>query len=159
MDIVVYREPGFKEAWYLLIPAGKEESLLTAKVVHWYRSRMRIEVTFRDFKAHLGLRGLSLQVRPCVRLERMLMLLAIAYVVLLSLGIGPFGQRFRTRMELLRCKSRHGALRALIVLSIALAGIFHALIHRPGVLLPLPVQAFRRLFRRPVSVLFTTPSP
>ena len=33
------------------------------KVVEMYQRRMNIEVTFRDFKSQLGVRGLSLKVR------------------------------------------------------------------------------------------------
>jgi len=48
VDVVVYRERGFKEPWFLLAPAGKEDILPTEKVVELYRRRMNIEVTFRD---------------------------------------------------------------------------------------------------------------
>lgn len=63
VDVVVYRERGFKEPWFLLVPSGKEDILPTEKVVELYRRRMNIEVTFRDFKSHLGVRGLSLKVK------------------------------------------------------------------------------------------------
>lgn len=57
IDVIVYRERGFKEPWFLLVPSGKEDILSTERIVELYRRRMNIEVTFRDFKSHLGVRG------------------------------------------------------------------------------------------------------
>ena len=62
VDVVVYRGKGFKEPWFLLVPSEKEDTLSTERVVELYPRRMNIEVTFRDSKSHLGLRGLSLRV-------------------------------------------------------------------------------------------------
>jgi len=70
VDIIVYRERGFKEPWFLLVPADSEEILPTETVVRLYRSRMRIETSFRDFKSWLGVRGLRLKVRKAERLNR-----------------------------------------------------------------------------------------
>ena len=57
LDVVVCRGKALKEPWLLLVPSGKEDILSTERVVELYRKRMNIEVTFRDFKSHLGLRG------------------------------------------------------------------------------------------------------
>jgi len=54
VDIIVYRERGFKEPWFLVVPPGCEGILTTEKVVELYRERMQIEVKFRDFKTHLA---------------------------------------------------------------------------------------------------------
>ena len=37
VDIVVYREKGFQEPWFLIVPAGSENILPTEVVVQWYR--------------------------------------------------------------------------------------------------------------------------
>ncbi len=62
VDIIIYREKGFKEPWFLIGPAGVEDILSDDKVVALYRERMQIEVKFRDLKTHLGVRGLCLEV-------------------------------------------------------------------------------------------------
>jgi hypothetical protein len=62
VEIVVFHDPDFQEPWFLLVPAGSEAQLPTAEVVALYRERMHIELTFRDWKTHLGVRGLRLEV-------------------------------------------------------------------------------------------------
>ena len=119
VDIVVYRELGFKEPWFLVLPPDSEKVLPTIDVVRWYRSRMNIEVTFRDFKSQLGVRGLLLQMRRDIRLQRLLAIVVVAYVLLLVLGVSPYGQALRAKMEVLRRKPRHGTRRTLSVISIA----------------------------------------
>ena len=52
---------------------------------------MQIEQGFRDFKTHLGVRGLRLQVRVAERLGRLLVGFCLAYAVLLLLGSSPLG--------------------------------------------------------------------
>jgi len=123
VDVVVYRERSFKEPWFLLVPAGKEDILSTERVVELYRRRMNIEVTFRDFKSHLGVRGLSLRVRKGERLDRLLGALVLAYILLLVLGAGAVGKSLRKRIEILRSKARHGTRRTLSVLTISLFAI------------------------------------
>ncbi len=63
VDVIVYREPGFQGAWFLLVPPDSESYLPAAEVVRLYRQRMPIEPCFRDGKSHLGLRGLRLRVQ------------------------------------------------------------------------------------------------
>jgi len=120
VDIIVYRERGFKEPWFLLVPAGSEEILPTESVVRLYRSRMQIEVSFRDFKSWLGVRGLRLKVRRAERLNRLLTGLALGYILLLALGTSRLAQQLRREMELLRRRARHGTRRTLSPLFLAL---------------------------------------
>jgi hypothetical protein len=132
VDIIVYREKGFKEPWFLLVPADSEESLPTETVVRLYRSRMRIEVSFRDFKSWLGVRGLRLKVRKAERLNRLLTGLALGYILLLALGESRLAQQFRREMEILRRKARHGTRRTLSVLSVALLVVSDPLLLSPA---------------------------
>ena len=120
VDLIVYHGSGFQETWYLLVPAGSEKILPTKKVVEIYRSRMRIEQGFRDWKTHLGVRGLKLESNRAVRMERLLLALALAYISLLVLGSHEWVQSQRLRFETLRRKPRHGTRRTLSVLSHAM---------------------------------------
>lgn len=120
VDIVVYRGRGFQEPWFLIVPPDSEASLPTEQVVEYYRWRMRIEVTFRDFKSCLGLRGLRLKVRKAEKMERLLICLALAYIVLVAMGETSQGRALRKRIEIRRKKPRHGTRRTLSVLTIAL---------------------------------------
>jgi len=120
VDIIVYREKGFKEPWYLLVPADSEEILPTDTVVQLYRSRMQIEVSFRDFKSWLGVRGLRLKVRQAERLNRLLTGLAMSYILLLALGTSRLAQQLRGEIEVLRRRARHGTRRTLSCLFLAL---------------------------------------
>ena len=84
---------------------------------------MNIEVTFRDFKSHLGVRGLSLKVRRGERLDRLLGAMVLTYILLLVLGAGEIGKFLRKRIEILRSKPRHGTRKTLSVLTISLFAI------------------------------------
>lgn len=120
VDIIVYRERGFKEPWFLVVPPESEEILSTEEVVEWYRCRMKIEVTFRDFKSLLGVRGLRLEVNKAKKIGRLLICLAIAYALMIAMGDSDLGRQFRKQIEVLRKRRRHGTRRTLSVLSIAL---------------------------------------
>jgi hypothetical protein len=113
VDIVVYWEREFKEPWYLVLPPGSDDSLPTEKVVELYRSRMRVEQGFRDFKHHLGIRGLDLEVDQAERLGRLLQGFLLAYTLTLALGETIVGQAARERFETPRRKPRHGTIRIL----------------------------------------------
>jgi hypothetical protein len=69
VDVIVYHEPGFQEPGFLLVPAAFRALLPTNLVVALYRDRMQIEQSFRDFKIHLRLRGLQLQVDIAPRMD------------------------------------------------------------------------------------------
>ena len=81
---------------------------------------MRIEQGFRDWKTHLGVRGLRLESNKAVRMGRLLLSLALAYIALLLLGSHDGVQNQRLRFETLRRKPRHGTRRTLSVLSHAM---------------------------------------
>lgn len=123
VDIIVYREKGFKEPWFLLVPAFSERLLPTELVIEWYRARMNIETSFRDFKSLLGVRGISLKVRKAERLDRLLAGIVLLYILLLVLGVSELGEELRKKLEIVRHKARHGTKRTLSVLSLALMAI------------------------------------
>jgi hypothetical protein len=113
VDLVVYRDPAFREPWYLVVPPESENDLPTDEVVRLYRERMCIEQGFRDWKTHLGARGLVLRVDPAARLTRLLLAMNLAYLLAVLLGAGPLGQRLRSRLETPRLVARHGTRRTL----------------------------------------------
>lgn len=153
VDVIVYREKSFKEPWFLLVPSGKEDILSTERVVELYRRRMRIEVTFRDFKSHLGVRGLSLKVRKGERLDRLLGALVLTYILLLILGIGEIGQSLRKRIEILRSRPRHGTTKTLSVLTISLFAISDTFFLARDNLINILVECFTRLAGEKVFLL------
>ena len=123
VDVVIFHDPAFKEPWFLLVPAGSEEQLPTEDVVNLYRERMHIELTFRDWKTHLGVRGLRLEVDTAPRLGRLLLALSIAYILAVLLGSGEIAPRIRAHSEVLRSKPRHGTRRRLGALSIGILAL------------------------------------
>jgi Transposase DDE domain len=123
VDVVVFHDPRFKEPWFLLVPAGSEDKLPTHEVVQLYRERMHIELTFRDWKTHLGVRGLRLEVDKAPRLSRLLLALSIAYILAVLLGSGQIAARVRSYSEVLRSKPRHGTQRRLGALSIGILAL------------------------------------
>ena len=120
IDLVVFHNPTFKEPWYLLIPPGTETNFPTAEVVNLYRQRMHIELTFRDWKTHLGVRKLKLEVDVAPRLGRLLLILTVAYILTVLLGSGPAARPVRADCEVLRCSPRHGTRRRLSALSVGI---------------------------------------
>lgn len=123
VDVVVFHDPNFKEPWFLLVPAGSKDKLPTDEVVDLYRERMHIELTFRDWKTHLGVRGLRLEVDAAPRLGRLLLALSIAYILAVLLGSGEIASRVRAHSEVLRSKPRHGTRRRLGALSIGILAL------------------------------------
>ena len=123
VDVVVFHHPAFKEPWYLLVPADSTERLPTDDVVALYRERMHIELTFRDWKTHLGVRGLRLEVDAAPRLGRLLLALSIAYILAVLLGAGVIAVRIRAHTEVLRSTPRHGTRRRLSALSIGILAL------------------------------------
>lgn len=120
VDVIVYREKGFQEPWFLIVPPNSESWLPTEEVVGLYRQRMQIEQCYRDWESHLGLRGLHLQANKSERLLRVLMGFTLAYLIVLLLGSDPLAERLRPHFERERHKPRHGTRKVLSVLSIAL---------------------------------------
>jgi len=123
VDLIVFHDPDFKEPWYLLVPPGSEEQLPTHEVVALYRQRMHIELTFRDWKTHLGVRGLRLEANIAPRLGRLLLALTTAYIIAVLLGSGEVAGRVRKHCEVLRSKPRHGTRRRLGALSIGILAL------------------------------------
>ncbi len=120
VDVIVYREKGFREPWFLIVPPDSQSWLPSVEVVRLYRQRMQIEQCFRDWKSHLGLRGLHLEVDKSERLLRVLMGFTLAYLMVLLLGSDPLAEKLRPYFEQERRKLRHGTRKVLSVLSIAL---------------------------------------
>jgi hypothetical protein len=119
LDLVIYYEPGNKEPWYLLVPPGSADWFPTTEVVALYRRRMSIEQGFRDFKTHLGVRGLQLQVRITERVQRLLQAFTLAYALIVSLGMSRVAQEARQRLEDPRCAPRHATTKILSARTIA----------------------------------------
>jgi hypothetical protein len=132
--VVVFHDPHFKEPWFILVPAGSTKWLPTKDVIELYRERMHVELTFRDWKTHLGVRGLRLQVDVAPRLGRLLLALSMAYILAVLLGSGEIAGRVRAHCETLRSKPRHGTRHRLGALSIGVLalslGTFQGLVHR-----------------------------
>ena len=80
---------------------------------------MRIEQGFRDFKTHLGLRGLRLEVRVSERVQRLLLAFTLAYALVVALGVSKLAEQARERLEDARATTRHGTARILSARSIA----------------------------------------
>lgn len=120
LDVVIFHDPHFQEPWYLLVPPNAESLLPNEAVVGLYRERMHIELTFRDWKTHLGIRGLRLEVDVAPRLERLILGLTVAYILAVLIGAGPAARRVRANCEILRSTPRHGTRRRLSALSIGI---------------------------------------
>jgi hypothetical protein len=123
VDIVVFRDPAFQEPWFLLLPAESEAQLPSADVVTLYRQRMHIELTFRDWKTHLGVRGLRLEADPALRLSRLLLALSGAYILAVLLGSSELAPQVRAHCEVLRSQPRHGTKRRLSALSVGILAL------------------------------------
>jgi hypothetical protein len=117
---IVYCAKGFQDAWFLIVPPDSESCLPADEVVRLYRQRMQIEHCFRDWKSHLGLRGLHLQVDKSQRLLRLLMAFTLAYLLVLLLRQDPLGEKARPYFETRRPCPRHGTRKVLSALSVAL---------------------------------------
>ena len=125
VDVIVYYEPGYKEPWYLLVPVTARDVMSTEVVVELYRERMQLEQSFRDFKTHLGMRGLKLQVDIAARMGRLLLAFCLVYVLCVLLGASPLGEQARATFEIPRRNPRHGTTRTLSALTIAMYMLSH----------------------------------
>ena len=119
VDLIVYHGERHEEPWYLIVP--RNFALSTKEIVDLYARRMCIEQGFRDWKTHLGIRGMKFMNRePAPRLTRLLLALALGYLILLALGASPEAKELRPLLEVPRLKKRHGTTRTLSSLSIGL---------------------------------------
>ena len=119
LDLIIYFGKGYKEPWYLLVPSGT--SLTAQEIVELYAKRMSIEQGFRDWKTHLGVRGLVFYGdNPAPRLTRLLLAFSLSYLLCLALGSTKEAEAVRAFVEIKRFKPRHGTRRTLSVLSIGI---------------------------------------
>ncbi len=119
LDLIIYFGKGYKEPWYLLVPSGT--SLTAEEIVELYAKRMSIEQGFRDWKTHLGVRGLVFYGdNPAPRLTRLLLAFSLSYLLCLALGSTEEALDVRAFVEIKRRKPRHGTTRTLSVLSIGI---------------------------------------
>ncbi len=119
LDLIIYFGKGYQEPWYLLVPPGT--SLTSEEIVELYAKRMSIEQGFRDWKTHLGIRGLVfLGDNPAPRLTRLLLAFSLSYLLCLALGSTEEALGVRAFVEIPRNKPRHGTRRTLSVLSIGI---------------------------------------
>jgi Transposase DDE domain len=156
VDVIFFHDPAFQQPWWLLIPPHSESILPTPTVVDLYRQRMQVEQSFRDFKTHLGLRGLRLKVDVAQRTGRLLLAFCIAYCLALVLGLSPEAQQARTDLEIPRRRARHGTCRTVSVLTLSMHMLAHPRWRDP---------AYRRLtlfavrVARGQSILLRAPPP
>lgn len=127
VDVVIYYEPLYKETWYLLVPTELRSFLPTDTVVELYRERMQIEQSFRDFKTHIGMRGLKLQIDIAPRMGRLLLSFCLTYVLCVLLGASPLGEHARLNFEIPRRSPRHGTTRTLSALMLSMIMLSHPL--------------------------------
>jgi hypothetical protein len=125
VDVVVYYDGSYQEPWYLLTPVAYRKLLTTDLVLDLYAERMQIEQSFRDFKTHLGLRGLNLQIEIAPRMGRLLLAFCLAYILCILLGESPLGEEARRYFEILRQTPRHGTRRTLSALPMAMLILSH----------------------------------
>lgn len=119
LDLIIFRGRGYRETWYLLVP--RDFPLTAQEIVDLYAKRMSIEQGFRDWKTHLGVRGLifrSSDPAPC--LTRLLLAFSLSYLLCLALGATQEGHKVRTFLEIPRHHSRHGTTRTLSALAIGI---------------------------------------
>jgi hypothetical protein len=119
LDLIIYFGKGYREPWYVLVPSGT--SLTAEEIVELYAKRMSIEQGFRDWKTHLGVRGLVFYGdNPAPRLTRLLLAFSLNYLLCLALGSTEEAQVVRAFVEIKRYEPRHGTTRRLSVLSIGI---------------------------------------
>jgi hypothetical protein len=119
LDLIIYFGIGYQEPWYLLVPSGT--ALTAEEIVELYAKRMSIEQGFRDWKTHLGVRGLVFfGDNPAPRLTRLLLAFSLSYLLCLALGSTEEALVVRSFVEIERRKPRHGTTRTLSVLSIGI---------------------------------------
>ena len=133
LDLIIFHGKGYKEPWYLLVPANTP--LSAEAIVALYAQRMSIEQGFRDWKTHLGIRGMVfIDDNPAPRLTRLLLAFSLSYLLCLALGHSLPSQQVRAFVEIPRRTPRHGTTRTLSALSIGILRLS----------LPLFAQAARR---------------
>jgi hypothetical protein len=119
LDLIVFRGKEYRETWYLLVPRGFSKT--TQEIVDLYAKRMSIEQGFRDWKTHLGVRGLVFRTPdPAPRLTRLLLAFSLSYLICLALGATAEAEKIRAFVEIPRHQPRHGTTRTLSALAIGI---------------------------------------
>lgn len=119
LDLIIFRGLGYKETWYLLVPKAFYRN--DKEIVDLYAQRMSIEQGFRDWKTHLGVRGLIFRVSdPAPLLTHLLLAFSLSYLICLALGATEEAQEVRAFVEIPRHKPRHQTIRTLSALSIGI---------------------------------------
>jgi hypothetical protein len=119
LDLIIFRGLGYKETWYLLVPQAFSRN--QKEIVDLYAKRMSIEQGFRDWKTHLGVRGLVFRVSdPAPHLTRLLLAFSLSYLICLALGATQQAQEVRGFVEIPRRTPRHQTIRTLSALSIGI---------------------------------------
>ena len=122
---MAYYEADFKEPWYVFVPPSIYSLLNDRQVVELYRERMQSEQSFRDFKTHLKLRGLHLNVAVAVRMGRLFLAFCLEYILCVLLGESPMGCQAREVFERPRRHPRLGTTRTLSDLSVSMLTLSH----------------------------------
>jgi hypothetical protein len=73
VEVIVYCEKGFQDAYFLPAPPDSQVPLPTPDVVASYRPRTQVEQVFANQRSHLGLRALHLWMQKPKRRLRILM--------------------------------------------------------------------------------------
>jgi hypothetical protein len=119
LDLIVFLGKGYKETWYLLVP--RDTPMTAEEIVDLYARRMSIEQGFRDWKTHLGVRGMVFKGDdPAPRLTRLLTAFSLTYLLCLALGASKESDAVRAFVEIPRRTPRHGTTRTLSSLSIGI---------------------------------------
>jgi hypothetical protein len=119
LDLIVFLGKGYQETWYLLVP--RDTPMSTKEIVDLYARRMSIEQGFRDWKTHLGVRGMVFKGDdPSPRLTRLLTAFSLTYLLCLALGASKESEAVRAFVEIPRRTPRHGTTRTLSSLSIGI---------------------------------------
>lgn len=119
LDLIIFHGKGYQEPWYLLVPAKTPAS--SKEIVALYAKRMSIEQGFRDWKTHLGIRGMVfMNDNPAPRLTRLLLAFSLSYLLCLALGSTADSQLVRAFVEIPRRTPRHGTTRTLSTLYIGI---------------------------------------
>lgn len=102
--VVLVRAKGMKEAWCL---ASSRAELSATQTVALYGRRFTIEETFRDTKdIHFGMALSSTHIKSGARRDRLLLLAAMAYVLLVLLGAAGERAGLDSRLKVNTVKRR-----------------------------------------------------
>ncbi len=93
VELIGYWQPAEDEPWYLI-----SDRTLGRQAVGVYRRRFWIEEMFRDFKSH-GWDLEASRLRSPARLERLLLIIALAYVWLVNIGVAVVKRGLRYRLD------------------------------------------------------------